>query len=82
MFSPSPRRLADTMASADSDKQALYRYWLLLLRAALLPPSTVYQISTRKKANFLSTYLSDIQPHVSDSFGLRFVLQTHPLKTA
>src|SRR5476651_2272659 len=27
-----------------SDKQAMYHYMLLLLRAALLPPSTVYQI--------------------------------------
>jgi hypothetical protein len=65
-----------------SDKQALYRYRLLLLRAALLPPSTIYQISPGKNANFLSIYLSDLQPHVSDSFGLRFVMQTHPHATA
>jgi len=55
---------------------------LLLLRDALLPPSTVYQISPGKNANFLSIYLSDLQPLVSDSFGLRFVMQTHPLVTA
>jgi hypothetical protein len=56
-----------------SDKQAVYRYKLLLLRAALLPPSTIYQISPGKNANFLSIYLSDLQPHVSDCFRLRFV---------
>jgi len=55
---------------------------LLLLRDALLPPSTVYQISPGKNANFLSIYLSDLQPHVSDSFGFRFVVQTRPHKTA
>jgi hypothetical protein len=45
---------------------------LLLLRAALLPPSTVYQISPGKNANFLSIYLSDLQPRLSDSLGLYF----------
>ena len=65
-----------------SDKQALYRYKLSLLWAALLPPSTIYQISPGKNANFLSIYLSDIQPHVSDSFRFRFVSQTRPHETA
>jgi hypothetical protein len=51
---------------------------LLLLRAALLPPSTIYQTSPGKNVNFLSIYLSDLQPHVSDSFGLHFVVQTRP----
>ncbi len=55
---------------------------LLLLRDALLPPSTVYQISPGKYANFLSIYLSDLQIHVSDSFGLWFVAQTHPHEPA
>ena len=36
------------------------------------------QISPGKGANFLSIYLSDLRYHASDSFGLRFVWQTHP----
>ena len=65
-----------------SDKQTLYRYRLSLLRDALLPPSTVYQTSPGKNANFLPIYLSDIHPHPLDSFGLRFVQQTRPDVTA
>src|ERR1700712_1024790 len=65
-----------------SDKQAMHHCMLLLLRAALLPPSTVYQTSPGKNANFLSIYLSNLQRHASDSFGLCFVWQTHPHGTA
>jgi len=79
---PFPRTYGVLWPRLTSDKQALHHYRLLLLRAALLPPSTVYQISPGKNANFLSIYLSDLQPHVSNSFGLCFVVQTHPHATA
>src|ERR1700748_1408978 len=82
MFSPSPACCRILWLRLTSDRQALYRYRLLLLRASLLPQSTVYQISPGKNANFLSIYLSDLHPHVSDSFGLCFVMQTHPHESA
>jgi hypothetical protein len=65
-----------------SVKQDLHRCTLLLLRDSLRPPSIIYQISPGKNANFLSIYLSDLHPAISDSFGLRFVMQAHPQRNA
>ena len=79
---PFPRTYGVLWLLLTSDKRAVHHCMLLLLWAALLPLSTVYQISPGKNVNFLSIYLSDIHPHASDSFGLRFVQQTHPHVTA
>jgi hypothetical protein len=77
MFSPSLKKkvLWPLLTSAQLD---MYHYKPLFLQESLLSPATVGQISPGKNANFLSIYLSDIQQHISDSFGLRFVWQTHP----
>lgn len=60
----------------------MYRYSLLLLRVASPSVHRFSQISTGKNATFLSIHLSDLHHRVSDSFGLRFDLQAHPLGSA
>jgi hypothetical protein len=47
-----------------------------------LPKAAVVKTSPGKDANFLSIYLADLQLTSSDSFGLCFVWQTHPLLVA
>ena len=49
------------------------------VRLCLVTAGLSHQISPVKNDNFRLIYLSDLHLQISDSFGLCFVMQTHPL---